>query len=128
MPNIAGNLLINRMRITVPQATRPQEGPPIPGLLDVDTGLQQCLRAFPVNEPTDDPALGAASRVMVFPMSPIANWPSIIHGEPYMDATTKTVHVTFVNFNPAPETLNVLFWNPHSIVCPLSANTYGLFS
>jgi len=125
MPNIAGNLLLNRMRITIPQATRPQEGPSIPGLLDVDTGLQQCLRAFPVGEPTDDPAFGAASRIMVFPMSPIANWPGLTHDEPYLSPTTKTVHVVFHNYNPAPETVNVLFWDPHSAVCPLSANTYN---
>jgi hypothetical protein len=114
MPNIAGNLLINRMQILLPT-----------GPTDIDTGLQQNLRAFPVGEPTDDPALGAASRVMVIPMMPLVAWIPITHGEPYLDSTTKTVHVAFVN--GGPETvIDALFWDPHSIVGPLSAVPYNV--
>jgi hypothetical protein len=113
MPNIAGNLLLNRRRLTLPF-----------GATDIDTGLQQDLRAFPVGEPTDDPGVNEASRIMVCPMAPVIPWFGITHGEPYLDPTTKTVHVAF--FNPgAPATINVLFWNPHSIICPLDADPYA---
>jgi len=114
MPNIAGNLLIHRMQIVLPN-----------GPTDIDTGLQQRLRAFPVDEPTDDPGLGDASRVMVIPMMPLANWIPILHGEPYLHPTTKTVHVAFVNGGPEA-VIDALFWDPHSIVCPLDADPYNL--
>jgi len=113
MPNIAGNLLIHRMQIFL-----------IDGATDVDTGLQQNLRAFPVGEPTDDPVGAAASRIMVIPMMPLANWLTVTHGEPYMHPTTHTVHVRFVS-NGSDVTIDALFWDPHSIVCPLSADPYN---
>ena len=115
MPNIAGNLLLNRRHLTL-----------APGTTDVDTGLQQNLRAFPVGEPTDDPAPGSASRIMVIPMSPIIAWVLVTHGEPYLDSTTKTVHVVFTNSDQSdPIDINVLFWDPHSAICPLDANLYN---
>jgi hypothetical protein len=114
MPNIAGNLLLNRRRLTL-----------APGTTDIDTGLQQCLRAFPPGEPTDDPGVNEASRIMVCPMVPVIAWLPLTHGEPYLDPTTKTVHVAFLNSDRAPVTINVLFWNPHSIICPLDADPYA---
>ena len=61
---------------------------------------------------------------MVCPMSPVVAWFGISHGEPYLDPTTKTVHVAFLNTG-GPAMINVLFWNPHSAICPLDADPYA---
>jgi hypothetical protein len=114
VPNIAGNLLLNRMHLFL-----------APGVNIIHTGLQQDLRAFPVGEPTDDPAPNHASRIMVFPLSPIVAWAGVTHGEPYMDPTSKTIRVAITNPTQGTVEVNVLFWDPHSIVCPLDAMTYG---
>jgi len=114
VPNIAGNLLLNRMHLFL-----------APGDNIIHTGLQQSLRAFPVGEPTDDPATGSPSRIMVHPLSPIIAWAGVTHGEPYMDPTTKTIWVKITNPTQGTVEVNVLFWDPHSIICPLDADLYG---
>jgi hypothetical protein len=123
----AGTLLWNRMRINVPAGVG----------FDVDTGLTQVNKSFPDMSP-GEPPLGVsgvvapvggtppASRIEVIPLSPISKWASITHSEPYFNTTTSTVHVAF---NSGGETgvadLNVLFWDPHSMVGPGDADTYN---
>jgi hypothetical protein len=119
MSKKAGALLWNRQRVTVPAATN--GGPP--GTLDVDTGLTQENKAFAgmsLNEPT----FGNPSRIQVVPLSPIPAWATLTHGEPFFNTTTGTIHVVFSNAAGAA-TINVLFWDPHSIVGPGVAVTYN---
>jgi len=113
----AGHLLISRQRISVPA-----------GASTFDTGLEQTARNFapdPVLDGSDptfvDP--GTPSRVMVMMLPPTDNWAGITIHEPYVDPATGRVFVDFENAG-AEITLNVLFWNPHTRVCPLDADTY----
>ena len=118
MSTKAGTLLWNRQRINLPVGTT-----------DIDTGLRQVGKAFgnmSLGEPgLGDPAVGDASRIQVVPMSPIPLWTDITHAEPSLDATTQTVHVVFNNASLSTVTgLNVLFWDPHSLIGPGAAETY----
>jgi len=128
MSTKAGALLWHRMRLTLSA-----------GLTTVDTGLTQLNKSF-ANDSIGEPPLGVAiappgppdgtlpaSRVHVIPMSPIPAWTSVTHGEPFVDPATGTVKVTFNNVvSPAgPVTINVLFWDPHTIVGPGQADTYN---
>jgi len=127
----AGALLWNRRHITLQ-----------PGITAFDTGLQQVSKTFAAMSPGEPPlgitvappgpADGAlpASRVQVIPMSPVAAWLAVTHGEPFVDPATGTVKVTFNNATiideePAPVTINVLFWDPHSVVGPGNADVYN---
>ncbi len=125
MSQKAGALLWNRMQITVPTA----------GGHVFDTGLTQLNRGF-ANSSVNEPPLGVisaspgpadntlpASRVMVIPQPPYVRWANITHGEPYVDATTGRVNVTFAN-SDSQVVLNVLFWDPHTAVGPGRADTY----
>jgi hypothetical protein len=127
MSTKAGALLWHRRRLTLSA-----------GLTTVDTGLTQLNKSF-ANDSIGEPPLGVAiappgppdgttpaSRVHVIPMSPIPAWTSVTHGEPFVDPATGTVKVTFNNtVSPAgPVTINVLFWDPHTIVGPGQADTY----
>jgi hypothetical protein len=126
MSTKAGALLWNRMRIDVDIAA------------DIDTGLTQVGKGFAgmsPNEPTlgvegtVPPADGAlpASRVQVIPLAPLSKWADIVHSEPYFNTTTGTVHVRFVSTLEGTITdLNVLFWDPHSMVGPGEADTYNV--
>jgi hypothetical protein len=128
----AGALLWNRQRITL-----------APGFSSIDTGLTQLNRSFSdmsPNEPTlgvaaapPGPADGSlpASRVQVIPMSPLASWGAVTHGEPFVNPATGTVWVTFNNLTiigeqPASVDINALFWDPHSMVGPGQAVPYNL--
>jgi hypothetical protein len=123
----AGVLLWNRQRLTLAA-----------GLTTIDTGLRQVGKAFGNMSP-NEPPLGVsaappgppdgtapASRVMVIPM-PVgyAAWINITHGEPFVDPATGTIKVTFANSDKTPATVNVLFWNPHSVPGPGQADTYN---
>jgi hypothetical protein len=122
----AGTLLWNRQRLTLAA-----------GLTSIDTGLAQVDKAFgsmSLNEPplgvTIAPpgppdGTGPASRVMVIPQAPIGTWTDITHGEPYVNPATNTIWVTFSNAGKTPATINVLFWDPHSLVGPGDADTYN---
>lgn len=125
MSTNAGNLLWNRRRITLSG-----------GATDVDTGLTQPQQGFgssSANEPplgiagTTPPADGTApaSRVQVCVQAPVAGWTGITHGEPWFDTTTGTVHVEFHNINETPTTINVLFWDPSTLIGPGQADTYN---
>ena len=99
--------------------------------VEIDTLLeQQNLNFYPDPplggvEPSAEVVNGIASRVMVLVMAPVAGWDDITHDEPLLDATTGTVHVTFTNGHVGEErTFNVLFWDPHTSVCPVNAHTY----
>lgn len=127
MSTKAGALLWNRQRLTL-----------APGITVVDTGLRQVDKAFN-NMSLNEPPLGVsaappgppdgttpASRVMVIPQPPnYTAWLSITHGEPFVDPATGTVKVTFNNGNEEPETVNALFWDPHSILGPGQADPYN---
>lgn len=108
----------------------------IDGEVDVDTGLTQLNKSFAAQSPgepplgiagTAEPAGGAlpASRVMVIPMAPLAAWDDITHGEPYFNTTTGTVHVVFTYATEGEITINVLFWDPHTMVGPGEADPYN---
>lgn len=122
----AGALLWNRQRITLAA-----------GLTPVDTGLSQVDKAFgnmSLNEPPMGVTIappgppdgtGPASRIMVIPQAPTSAWTDITHGEPYLNPATGTIFVTFNNGGKTPATINVLFWDPHSLVGPGDADTYN---
>lgn len=111
----AGQLLLNRRRLTLQ-----------PGVTTVDTLLQQTNLNFDPDPELDgaDPPNAVASRVMVIPMSPLPEWDTIIHDEPKLGAGD-TVEVRFNNTDEQAHTINVLFWNPHTRVCPVSADPYA---
>lgn len=103
----AGQLLWNRVRTdTIPSK----------GSLKVYTGLCQKSLAFGTQ-----PDL--ASRTMIIPMVPLANWADITHGEPSME--NGEVVVTFYNPGLVSRVVNVLFWAPHTYVGPGEADVYN---
>ncbi len=122
MSDISGNLLWNRKRITLDAGDN-----------DIDTKLQQASRAFAPGDPilgisgTTPPADGTlpASRVMVIPMAPTANWALVTHGEPWFDTTTGTVHVKMAFSGEVSVEINVLFWDPDTKIGPGLADTYN---
>jgi hypothetical protein len=125
MSKKAGALLWNRMRVTLSASVT----------TDVDTGLTQPNRSFPDYSP-GEPPLGVsaavspppgtlpASRVHVIPLAPTNAWAVVTHGEPYFNTVTGTIHVLFDIAAGAP-TINVLFWDPHSMVGPGQAVPYS---
>jgi hypothetical protein len=127
MSNKAGTLLWNRQRITLAGNG---------AATDVDTGLQQPNLQFG-NSSDAEPPFGAASnvsppdgtlpasRIQVIPLAPTGVWATITHGEPWLSIVTGTIHVRFVNTSETGETINVLFWNPHTLVGPGLADTYN---
>ena|SRR5258706_2668738 len=117
MSNKAGTLLWNRQRITLPAGSQGN-----PSVTDIDTGLQQPNLQFGQSS-TTEPDL--ARRTQVMPMVPTAEWTGITHGEPFVDATTHTVHVVFTNPALADHVINVLFWDPHTTIGPGSADAYN---
>ena len=125
MSTKAGTLLWNRKRITL-----------APGDTTIDTGLTQLSKIFTSMSP-GEPPLGVttsppgppdgalpASRVQVIPQAPLAAWNGVTHGEPFVDPATGTVKVLFTN-GGATAAINVLFWDPHTIVGPGQADTYN---
>lgn len=129
MSNKAGNLLWNRERLTLTLANQV-----------VDTLLTQTSKAFD-NSSTGEPPLGIeiappgpasgstpASRVQVIPLAPVPSWNNVTHGEPFVDPATNTVKVRFFNNTSplVPVTINVLFWDPHTIVGPGQADPYTM--
>jgi len=119
----AAALLWNRMRVEI-----------LDGVIDIDTGLTQPNRSFPDYSP-GEPPLGVnaavspvagtppASRIQVIPMAPLSDWQGVTHGEPYFNTTTNTIHVQFSN--GVQTFINVLFWDPHSLIGPGDADTYN---
>jgi hypothetical protein len=90
------------------------------GTVDIDTGLQQPNQSFPDYSPNEP---GLAQRIQVIPLSPIAAWSGVTHGEPYLDPATGTIHVQFSAGSNG--TINVLFWDMHAILGPGDADTYN---
>jgi len=121
----AGVLLWNRQHITLPF-----------GITPVDTGLKQVSTSFAgmslgepsfgveIAPPGPPDGTGPASRVQVIPMAPLGPWSLVTHGEPYLNPATGTVWVTFNNQDEGSVTINVLFWDPHSMVGPGDADLY----
>jgi hypothetical protein len=121
----AGALLWNRQHVTLTV-----------GANNIDTGLTQLGKSFEADSP-GEPILGIsgvapppagtlpASRVQVIPMAPLAAWDLITISEPYFDTTTGTVHVVITLGGQTPETVNVLFWDPHTVVGPGDADAYN---
>lgn len=120
MSKKAGQLLWSRQQITI-SGTAPST--------TIDTGLCQLNKAWAASS-LGEPGFGsvaAPSRVQVIPMAPLAAWSGITHAEPTLNPTTGTVEVTFF---PAPQAegpviVNVLFWNPHTLVGPGDADLYN---
>lgn len=125
MSRKAGELLWRRRRLTLASGTT-----------DIDTGLIQQTKDFADQSP-DEPPLGVsaavsppagtlpASRIQVVPMVPLAPWIDIVHGEPYLNTMTNTIHVSFTNNSKTPTDVNVFFWDPHTLLGPGQANTYN---
>jgi hypothetical protein len=126
MSRKAGTLLWNRQRLTLPS-----------GSTSIDTGLQQPNKSFGDYSP-NEPPLGVsaappgpadgttpAARVQVIPMAPLGGWSLVTHGEPFVNPATGTVWVTFANANEGDVDINVLFWDPHSMVGPGEADPYN---
>lgn len=119
MSRKAGQLLWNRVHVVFPPDTV---------TVEVDTGITaESLAGLP---PMGDGTV--ASRVQVIPLAPTDNWGSrAVVGEPFLDPTTRTVHVR-LGGGLAPEPpfqlspLNVLFWAPHSIASPGDADPYNV--
>jgi hypothetical protein len=122
MSTNAGQLLWNRQRITLAA-----------GDTLVDTGIRQVNQNFAANS-VGEPNLGIpgiaapgdgtlpASRVQVIPMAPLSQWTNVDHSEPWVNTATGTVFVTFTG--GGGETINVLFWDPHTAIGPGEAETY----
>jgi hypothetical protein len=121
-----GALLWNRQNLVLPI-----------GFTSINTGLRQVNKGFPDMSP-NEPPLGVmsappgppdgtppASRVQVIPMAPLGIWVAVTHGEPFVNPATDTVWVTFNNAGQTPAEINVLFWDPHSMVGPGLAMTYN---
>jgi hypothetical protein len=117
-----GALLWNRQAITLP-----------PGDTDEhDTGLAQPNTGFgdySPNEPSLEPSLGPAgpigSRIQVVPLAPLGPWATVVgHSEPYVNDDGKIV-VDFHNSYQTEVSINVLFWDPHSMIGPGDADRYG---
>jgi hypothetical protein len=127
MSTKAGNLLWNRRRVSVGPANT-----------DIDTGLRQANMSFDASSDSEPPlgisgvappADGSlpASRVQVIPLAPISEWmgAAISHSEPWFNTATGTVFVTFRSGNEGQADINVLFWDPHTLVGPGEADTYN---
>lgn len=126
MPKVAGQLLWSRRQITVTYVA-PPPGQPDSNL--IDTGLTQKSLAFGTDPPMDgaDPTVGdqdgTPSRIQVIPLAPLANWQYVTHDEPYV--ANGRVYVQFHMNGERIQTINVLFWNPHSMLGPGDADTYN---
>lgn len=117
MSTNAGQLLWNRMMIALAGGET----------VDIDTGLKQANRSFRSSS-ENEPGLGdgfTVSRVQVIPMMPISGWLDISHGEPYLDSTTGTVHVSFTNRGGESVSFNALFWDPHTSIGPGEVDLYN---
>ncbi len=116
----AGALLWNRRLLTA------NDIPPFV-VTNIDTGLAQPNQGFgdySPGEPALDKVGSIGSRIQVIPMAPVAAWASISHGEPYVDADGKII-VDLTNTSQVDVLINVLFWDPHSMVGPGDAAKYG---
>lgn len=128
----AGQLLFSRQQITIP----------VDAPVVIDTGLCQVNRAFGASS-DGEPGLGItssvpvpdgalpASRVMVLPLvnalGTNAEWDDILIGEPFFNSATGTVCVPFAHgpVGRTPYVANVLFWDPHTAIGPVEADTYS---
>lgn len=112
---IAGNLLWAKRNIDF-----------VAGANDIDTGIVQTSQAFATTDPKLDASGSTGSRVHVIPLLPCVtyytNFVSI--GEPFVDATTGTVHVV-ITMNDVAADVNLLFLDMHTILGAGSADTYN---
>jgi hypothetical protein len=106
------------------------EFPPSTSFAVVDTGITQVNKSFAGMSP-DEPGFGSPSRVQVIPLAPTSSWANIGHSEPTLNPATGTIEVAFFATGLIPEPpyqlppLNVLIWDPHSIVGPGEADPYN---
>jgi hypothetical protein len=133
----AGALLWNRQALEFVPPPEPPLKPP-PGTypmgtpVQIDTGLAQPNTGFgdySPGEPGLDAVGNVGSRIQVIPMAKPSQWGGVEHSEPYVDPADGKIYVNFLVPLPpefaVPVTLNVLFWDPHSIVGPGDADKYG---
>lgn len=104
MAKQAGQLLINRMQLVLTI-----------GAIDIDTGLCQVNLGM-----APDPTL--AQRTMIEILPPSDAWSGVVPSDPTYDNTTNTVHVVLTA--SAGTTVNVCFWAPHTLVGPVSVDSY----
>lgn len=110
----AGQLLIRRMQLAL-----------APGATDVDTGLVQANLGVNPDPPVGGVDGVTASRVMVDVLPPWPAWANLTVSEPVLDPVTKTVHVIFTNAGGTAH-INVLFWDPHTLMGPVDADVYTI--
>lgn len=130
MSKVAGQLLWSRRQITL------VSGSGAPNI--IDTGICQKSLAFGTDpvlngvEPSMGDQDGTPSRVQVIPLAPLTGgmtpgrWDNVSHSEPYV--LNGTVHVHFTVSSELGTTINVLFWDPHSILGPGEAETYNTYN
>lgn len=115
----AGALLWSRKKLTLDPGVNPA----------TDTGLRQVLQNFgdmSIDEPRINQFVGSdgstiGSRIQVIPLVPTSNWANVAHSEAFL-AADGSIRVIFTNNGPNPVTINVLFWNPHSLIGPGDAD------
>jgi hypothetical protein len=120
MSTKAGTLLWNRIHVTFPPDTNS---------VTIDTGIRQVNKSFPAMSP-GEPSLADPTRIQVIPLAPTAEWSGMGMSEPVVNPATGTIEITFGGglipeppFQRGP--LNVLVWDPHSIVGPGDADIYN---
>jgi hypothetical protein len=117
MAEKAGALLWNRVYKQLAEGTQ-----------TVNTGLKQPNTGFGDYSPGEPPLAGSpdpggvGSRIQVIPMSPLTAWAGVRHGEPQVNEDGE-VEVTF-EIPDGGRLLNVLFWDPHSMIGPGAADPY----
>lgn len=104
MAKQAGQLLVNRMQLVLEA-----------GANDIDTGLCQENLGM-------DPDPGLAPRTMIEMLPPSDNWAGVVPSDPTYNTTTRTVHVVLTAAEAT--TVNVCFWAPHTLVGPVSVDSY----
>lgn len=118
MATQSGYLHVNRRRITL-----------VEGQQTIDTGIEIPEGNYAPDPNLDGadpvpPAAGTPSRVMVIPHPPFTNWRGVVNGEPTVNPATGRVDVDFFVPDGAGGEVVVTFWNPHSHIGPVSADTY----
>jgi hypothetical protein len=121
--NIAGQLLWSRLHLEI--LGFGQSGPPV--VVEIPTGLTQLNRAWN-NSSSDEPDFSTPSRIQVIPLAPLDPWVAgfITHTEPFLDPTSNTIHVLISNANGFEHAINVLFWDPHTVMGPGVADEYAI--
>lgn len=112
---IAGNMLWSKRNIDFAL-----------GANNIDTGIRQTSQSFATTDPKLNASGGVGSRIHVIPLLPCTNYYTNFQsmGEPFLDATTGTVHVVITMEDVAAD-VNLLFLDLHTVFGAGSADTYN---